>query len=100
MLLAASAAGDDAAFVTLVRRYVRSATLLAAQVLGDYASAEDVAQDAFIVVHRNARKFDQARPFAPWLFAIVRRLAVNRRGRELRRARLSQLWGWVTRQEP
>jgi RNA polymerase sigma-70 factor, ECF subfamily len=99
-LLEATAAGDDAAFAVLVRRYVRAATLLAAQVLANRDDAEDVMQDAFVVVHRNARNFDSSRPFAPWFFAIVRRLASNRRSRLARRARLLRFWGWMTQIRP
>jgi RNA polymerase sigma-70 factor, ECF subfamily len=91
-LLAATARGDSAAFAVLVRRYIRAATLLAAQLLGDRDDAEDVVQDAFRVVHRNAPAFDAERPFRPWFYAIVRRLAANRRSRDLRRARLLRLW--------
>ena len=87
-LLQATAHDDDVAFAVLVRRYIRAATLLSAQLLGDRDEAEDVVQDAFTVVHRNARGFDPERAFPPWFFAIVRRLAANRRARELRRTRL------------
>jgi len=99
-LLAAGARGDGAAFALLVRRYIRAATLLAAQLLGDRDDAEDVVQEAFTVVHRDAGRFDPARPFGPWLYAIVRRLASNRRARELRRARLLRLWGRTARTAP
>jgi RNA polymerase sigma-70 factor (ECF subfamily) len=58
-----------------------------------------VAQDAFLVVHRKAGRFDPERPSAPWFFAIVRRLAANRRARDLRRERLLRFWGWLTRRE-
>jgi RNA polymerase sigma-70 factor, ECF subfamily len=92
-LLAAAARGDGAAFGVLVRRHIRAATLLAAQLLGDVDDAEDVVQDAFGVVHRQAGAFDASRPFGPWLFGIVRRLASNRRAREARRSRLLRLWG-------
>jgi RNA polymerase sigma-70 factor, ECF subfamily len=91
-LLAASARGDGAAFGLLVRRHIRAATLLASQLLGDRDDAEDVVQDAFGVVYRSAASFDGARPFAPWFFAIIRRLATNRRARDWRRSRL--LWRW------
>jgi RNA polymerase sigma-70 factor (ECF subfamily) len=74
--------------------------LLAAQVLGDRDDAEDVVQDAFTVVHKKASEFDPERPFGPWFFAIVRRLATNRRSRAVRRARLLQLWGSGTIAEP
>jgi len=95
-LLAATARGDDAAFAVLVRRYIRTATLLGAQFLGDRDDAEDVVQEAFTVVHKKASAFDAERPFAPWFFAIVRRLASNRRSAELRRARLLRLFGLRT----
>src|SRR5579884_2585774 len=92
-LLAAASRGDGAAFGVLVRRYIRSATLLAAQLLGDADDAEDVVQDAFTIVYREAGAFDTSRPFGPWLFGIVRRLASNRRARDARRFRLLRMWG-------
>lgn len=91
-LLAVTARGDASALAVLVRRHLRPATLLAAQLLGDRDDAEDVVQDAFRIVYRDARRFDGARPFGPWLFAIVRRLAANRRSRNARRARLLRMW--------
>jgi RNA polymerase sigma-70 factor (ECF subfamily) len=91
-LLAEAARGDGAAFGALVRRHVRPATLFAAQLLGDADDAEDVVQESFTVVHRQANGFDSARPFAPWFYAIVRRLAQNRRARDRRRSRLLQFW--------
>ena len=92
-LLAATSRGDGAEFGVLVRRYIRAATLLAAQLIGDPDDAEDIVQDAFTIVHRQARAFDASRPFGPWLFGIVRRLASNRHAREARRSRLLRLWG-------
>lgn len=93
-LLGATARGDGTAFAVLVRRHIRAATLLAVQLLGDVDDAEDIVQDAFTVVHRKARAFDAERPFPPWFFAIVRRLAANKRSRALRRARLLRIWRW------
>ncbi len=102
-LLAATARDDGTAFGVLVRRHIRAAVLLAAQLLGDRDEAEDIVQDAFGVVYRKARAFDAERPFAPWFFTIVRRLAANKRSRDLRRARLLRLWRWgavVERKSP
>jgi RNA polymerase sigma-70 factor (ECF subfamily) len=99
-LVEATTCGDAAAFAVLVRRHIRAATLLAAQFLGALNDAEDVVQDAFLIVHRDARKLDRDRPFAPWFFAIVRRLAANRRSRELRRARLLRFWWRPSGAEP
>jgi RNA polymerase sigma-70 factor, ECF subfamily len=91
-LLAAAGQGDGTAFALLVRRYIRASTLLAAQMLGDADDADDVVQDAFNIVYRNARAFDAARPFGSWLFGIVRRLASNRLARASRRERLLRWW--------
>lgn len=99
-LLTAASVGEQSAFTVLVRRYVRQATLLAAQFLGNHQAAEDVAQEAFLIVYRRASNFDVERPFAPWFFSIVRRLASNRRTRDVRRARILHLWGWIARREP
>lgn len=93
-LLAAATRGDNTAFAVLVRRYIRAATMLATQIVGEPDDAEDVVQDAFTVVLNKGHTFDVSRPFAPWFFAIVRRLAANRRARELRRSRLLRLWHW------
>lgn len=92
-LLAAIANGDGAAFHVLVRRHVRAATLLAVQFVGDYDAAEDVVQVAFVKVFEKAPTLDVSRAFAPWFFAIVRRLAMNARARDRRRARLWRKWG-------
>ena len=99
-LLAAGARGDGSAFGILVRRHIRPATLLAAQILGDRDDAEDIVQDSFTVVLERARAFDATRPFPPWLFGIVRRLAQHRRARIARRARLLRLWGKGTVVDP
>ncbi len=99
-LVHAAARGDAGAFGMLVRRYVRPATLLATQLLGAVDDAEDCVQDAFTVVHRGARGFEAGRDFAPWFYAIVRRLASNRRARDRRRERLSRLWGGGAAGEP
>lgn len=99
-LLAAAADRDGAAFTLLVRRYIRASTLLATQLLGDPDDAEDVVQVAFTIVYRDAKKFDATRPFGPWLYAIVRRLASNRRSRDARRGRLLSVWGSETAPQP
>ena len=93
VLLGLAARHNDRAFAVLVRRHIRAAVFLAAQLLGDRDDAEDVVQDAFTIVYDRARSFNIERPFPPWLFGIVRRLAQNVRARTARRARLRRLWG-------
>lgn len=43
------------------------------------ADAEEAAQDAFVKAWRGLARFDRARPFRPWLLAIVANEARNRR---------------------
>jgi RNA polymerase sigma-70 factor (ECF subfamily) len=44
---------------------------------------EDVCQEVLIAVYRSRHTYDSARPFEPWLFAIVRKVSVE----HLRRSR-------------
>jgi RNA polymerase sigma-70 factor (ECF subfamily) len=49
--------------------------------------AADVLQDVLMTLHRARHTYDPARPFEPWLFAIVRHTLVDhlrRRGRSAR----------------
>lgn len=91
-LVARSASGDADAFGVLVRRYVRSATTLAFELLGDRDDAEDVVQDTFIIVLRRAQDFDPAQRFSSWLFGIVRNTARRRGETAARRRRLLDRW--------
>ena len=91
-LLAALSAGDETACRQLVRRHLRAATLFAAQLTGDRDDAEDIVQAAFILAVERAGDLDRTRPFAPWLFGVIRRLAAKTRSRRARRWALWQRW--------
>ena len=91
-LLVAPAAGDEEACRLLVRWHVRAATLLAAQLTGDRDEAEGIVQSAFILAFERAADFDRERPFAPWLFGVVRRLAMKARVRSAHRWALRRRW--------
>ena len=86
------AGGDHGAFAILVRRYVRGATLLAAQLTGDGDEAEDIAQQELITALERARAFDATQEFRPWLYGIVRRIAARSRARRWRRRGLWTAW--------
>lgn len=92
-LLRAAAAGDDPATTVLVRRYIRPATLLAVQLLGDRDEAEDVVAEAFMIALERASAFRASAPLAPWLYGIVRRVAIRRHRRAFRRRFLTSRWG-------
>jgi RNA polymerase sigma factor (sigma-70 family) len=80
-LLSALAAGDDSALGPLYRRYVPTVFKIAAQSLGRDA-AEDIVQEVFASVWKNAETFDPARGLVrPWIVQIARSRVLN----ELRR---------------
>ena len=78
-LLAASAAGDQSAFRALTAMHLRGAVTIARGMLGDAAEAEDVAQDAFLRLWRNAATLELG-PYGlkPWLRRVVSNLAIDR----------------------
>jgi RNA polymerase sigma-70 factor (ECF subfamily) len=87
-LIERSRNGDLDAYAELVRAHQSTALRVAILVLGDVSEAEDVTQEAFIKAHRNLHRFLADRPFQPWLLAIVRNEARNRRRAAGRRGRL------------
>lgn len=79
--------GDAAAFDYLVRRYMRQGFSVAYRVLRHREDAEDLIQEAFMVVLEKIDTFDASRPFGPWFYRIVVNRALNaRRARRLRQA--------------
>jgi RNA polymerase sigma factor (sigma-70 family) len=77
-LLAGLAAGDRGASAAFVRRFQRRAYGLARTIVGDSATAEDVAQEAFVRAWRYAASCDARRgTVLTWLLTIVRNVAVD-----------------------
>ena len=75
-LLRAHGAGDPHAFARLYDRYDRACFHLIRRLLGGAHAdaAEDLHQETWIAVSRNAASFDPAKAsFAAWLFTIARR---------------------------
>ncbi|MEO7040672.1 MAG: RNA polymerase sigma factor [Gemmatimonadaceae bacterium] len=94
VLLAQVAAGDHDAIGALIRRYVRPVTLFAEQITGDRDTAEDVAQETFLIVMRKAESVNlQGAAFGSWLYVIARNLARRHRARRQRRLRILERWG-------
>lgn len=82
-------AGDAESYGELARRHEHAALRVATVVLGTAEGADDVVQTALERGWRAMGRFEQGRPFRPWLLQIVANTARNdRRGRG-RRARLA-----------
>lgn len=78
-LIAAIQRRDATALMALYDRHGRLAFAVAYRVLGDPSAAEEVVQDAFLLVWQRAASFDPARGSAvrAWLLTIVRHRAID-----------------------
>jgi RNA polymerase sigma-70 factor (ECF subfamily) len=75
--------GDERAFEELVHKYQQIVFNVIYHNIGYRADVEDVAQKVFSKIYFSLPKFDNKRPFFPWIY----RIAVNQCYDELRRAR-------------
>jgi RNA polymerase sigma-70 factor (ECF subfamily) len=81
-LMARVAAGDHLAFRGLMARHMGRAIRLASAVVRHAGDADDIAQDAFIRMWRNASSYDPtAARFTTWMHRIVINLAIDLRRR-------------------
>ena len=79
---------DREAFGRLVHTYQGRLFGLVLMMVRQPAAAEEVAQDAFVRAYSHLDRYDESRPFYPWLASIAVRLAQNwlrRHGRTVRR---------------
>jgi len=77
-LLVGVKAGDAAAFALLYDRHSRAAYGLAYRILGEATAAEDVVQEAFLTVWRQAATYGPERgTVRAWLLAIVHHRAID-----------------------
>jgi RNA polymerase sigma-70 factor, ECF subfamily len=82
-LIAKMTAGDESALSALYDRYAPMLFGMLSRMLNDRQAAEEVLQDLFLQLWRNAGQFDPARGSLPaWLMVIGRNRAISRlRGR-------------------
>jgi RNA polymerase sigma-70 factor, ECF subfamily len=77
--LTAVAAGDAAAFRSLVAAHLSHAVAIARGMLRDAAEAEDIAQEAFLRLWRNAGQLELGPGgVRPWLRRVVSNLCIDR----------------------
>jgi len=78
--------GDLSAFEELVRRHQRRVFRLLLRMLGNREEAEDVAQEAFLSLHRHGHRFRREARFSTFVYRVAANAALNRR-RTLGRSR-------------
>ena len=69
--------GRQEAFRELVDRYQRRVYWIAHHMVGNYETAREIAQEAFIRVFRNLGRFDVRRNFYTWLYQITVNLSID-----------------------
>ena len=78
--------GDDVALTELMDRYKRPILNFVYRLLGNAAEADDVAQEVFVRVYQNIRKFRPSTArFSTWLFQIARNAAIDHLRKRARR---------------
>jgi len=71
--------GDEGAFEDLVRRHERRVMRLLLRMLGNREEAEDVAQEAFLSLHRHGHRFRREARFSTFVYRVAANAALNRR---------------------
>ncbi len=85
-LIVGLVAGHIAALDTLYTRYSRPVFSLAFRILNDTSDAEEITQDVFERVWRNAGSFDSGRGrFGTWLLSMTHHVAIDMVRRQQRR---------------
>jgi RNA polymerase sigma-70 factor (ECF subfamily) len=79
--------GDTAGLAGLMGRHQNRLFRYLLRLLGDETVAEDAFQQTWLQVAERIGRYDAARPFAPWLLAVARNLALD----HLRRRRPESL---------
>jgi RNA polymerase sigma-70 factor (ECF subfamily) len=69
--------GDTAGLAGLMGRHQDRLFRYLLRLLGDETVAEDAFQQTWLRVAERIGRYDAARPFGPWLFAVARNLALD-----------------------
>jgi RNA polymerase sigma-70 factor (ECF subfamily) len=69
--------GDEKSLEILVKRYLKPVYNLVYGYAGNQADAEDIAQEVFVKIWKNIRKFNPEKSFKSWIFAIAKNTALD-----------------------
>jgi RNA polymerase sigma-70 factor (ECF subfamily) len=81
-LIREAQAGSKDAFRAVVEAYQKRACWVAYGLLGNYETAREIAQEAFLRVFRALHRFDTNRSFYTWLYQIVVNLCIDHMRKE------------------
>lgn len=95
ILVQQAIAGDSRAFDEIVRLHSQQVIQLAWRLVGSREDAEDLAQEAFLRLHRSLADFRGDSSLATWFYRTVSRLAID----FLRRERLRRKLFWFRHYE-
>ncbi|HVY26831.1 MAG TPA: sigma-70 family RNA polymerase sigma factor [Polyangiaceae bacterium] len=76
-LIARAQAGDSGAFRLLVERHQRRVFAIALGLVRDEQDAREIAQEAFLRVHKGLPQFHGGSSFFTWLYRIVTNLSID-----------------------
>src|ERR1700677_2018556 len=86
-LMERAQSGDREAFQALFAEIGPIITLFVRRRVFDQAEVDDVCQEALLAVFKSRHTYQPARPFEPWLFAIVRNVLAAHLQRNRQRVR-------------
>lgn len=69
--------GDEKSFEILIQQYLKLIYNFAYQRINNVAEAEDIAQEVFLKVWRNIKKFNQEKQFKSWIFEIANNTIID-----------------------
>ena len=88
-LAASLPSGDERAFRILIDRHLAKVYAYCARVTGNGADAEDLSQEVFLRLWRNASRWDGERlPFEAWLMVLARNRCIDYLRQKQRRPRV------------
>ena len=69
--------GDDGAITILIDRHLKTVFNFTYRLIGKQEEAENIAQETFLKMWRNLKKYRQGENFKTWLFTIARNTAID-----------------------
>ncbi len=69
--------GDEKALEELIRRYLPLIYNFSRRYTGDSDNASDIAQEVFVKVWKNIKRFDTSKNFKAWIFTVAKNTALD-----------------------